>query len=442
MTKRRIEDMVKPKRQKKEIIIKELKEKKKPIERIERNDRMERMEREEVHYAERENDFVITPVKVKKRSRYMLWFVALVSIVFCFFAVSFLFSKAEITVNPKIKDITLNENLSASKDSNTDALFFNLLKISGEENRAVLVTGEKDVLVKAEGVVRIYNAFNTSPLTLNKDTKLEGSNKKIYKTQSKVIIPGKTKSGTPGSVEVKIYGAEAGSDYNSAPLDFKILSFKGTSKYTKVYGRSKGDIAGGFKGKAPDISEADKTNAINDLKTDLEAKLLKKATNQIPSGFILFKDAVFLSLDDANVPFDAKDGNLTITLKGTLYGLLFNEKKLTKKIVEKNIEKYDGSDVYISNIKNLIFSLENKESVALGDVKDINFNLSGPAKIVYRLDENKFIGDLLGKSKKDFNQVLSQYPNIDSATLVLDPIWRMSIPDKSKNIKIIVNYPK
>ena len=75
-------------------------------------------------------------------------------------------------------------------------------------------------------------------------------------------------------------------------------------------------------------------------------------------------------------------------------------------------------------------------------MKSINFNLSGPAKIVWKLDENKFITDLLGKLKKDFNQILSQYPNIDSATLTLSPFWKRSISDQAKKIKVIVNYPK
>jgi len=48
----------------------------------------------------------------------------------------------------------------------------------------------------------------------------------------------------------------------------------------------------------------------------------------------------------------------------------------------------------------------------------------------------------LGKSKKDFNKILLQYPNIDSANLKISPIWKISIPDKTKNIKVMVNYPE
>ena len=383
----------------------------------------------------------------KKRSRYMLWCVAFISIAFCLFAISFLFGKAEVTVNPKTKDIAVSENFSASKSLNGNGLLFDLVAIPGVENKTIQATGMKDVAQAATGVVVIYNAFSSAPQPLVMDTRLEGSNGKIYKTQAKIVVPGMSKPGTPGSVEVKIYGAQAGPDYNSPPLDFKIFGFKGTPKYAKFYGRSKGDITGGFKGKAPLVADADKISAQDKLKTALQAKLLQKAIDQIPSGFVLFKDAIFLNTDNANnepniLSTYNKDNSLTLTMNGTLYGILFNEQDLTKKIANDYIDKYDGSDVYVPNIRDLKFTLTNKDTVSLGDVTNISFSLSGSAKIVWKLDANKLITDLQSKSKKDFNQILSQYPNVDSATLNLSPLWRMSIPDKAKDIKVIVHYPK
>lgn len=377
------------------------------------------------------------------KSQYTLWFVAIISVVFFLFALSYLFSNAIVTVNPKTKNLVLNENLSASKNGNADVLSFDLVVISGEENKTVQATEQKNISQKATGKVRIYNNFSSSPQKLNIDTRLEGSNGKIYKTETSVIVPGKTINNNPGLVEVGIYGAEAGEEYNSTPLDFKIFGFKGTPKYSKFYARSKEKITGGLKGKFPIIPDSEKASVVNELKAVLQTKLFKKATDQIPNGFILFKDAVFLNTDDNNIDFTSlKDNMLPIKLKGTLYGLLFNENKLTKKIAENNIEKYDGSEIFMPNIRDLTFSLSSKDNVSLGDIKNINFNLSGATKIVWKFDGDKLASELLGKSKKDFNQILLQYPNIDSADLVLSPVWRRSVPDKIKDIKVIVNYPK
>ncbi len=182
---------------------------------------------------------------------------------------------------------------------------------------------------------------------------------------------------------------------------------------------------------------------VDELKQTLQAKLFKKASDQIPSGFILFKDAAFMTVDDNNVDIASHQSDtMPIRIKGTLYGILFNEEGLTKKIAEDAVSGYDGSPVYISGIRDLHFSLLNKDNLLFGSVRNISFNLSGVAKIVYRVDQDKLTHDLLGKSKKDFNQILLQYPNIDSADLTISPFWKISLPDKTKDIKVNVNYPK
>ncbi|MFA5791524.1 MAG: hypothetical protein WC884_00620 [Candidatus Paceibacterota bacterium] len=406
------------------------------------NKKQHRKEIKKVETKEMQEGGEIKTNYIINKSRYMLWFVAFISVLFCVFAFSFVFSKAEVKIDPKIKDIVLNENLSASEDSNNNTLFFDLVKINEEESKNIQANGEKDVFEKAIGSVIIFNTFSSSSQALNIDTRLEGSNGKIYKTQTKTVVPGMGKNNTPGSVEVKIYAAEAGEEYNSSPLDFKILGFKGTSKYSKFYGRSKGEIVGGFKGKVPAISISDEVNAINDLKNALQAKLLQKATDH-PDEVVLFKDAVFISLDDSNILSTYnKDNSTTFTLKGTLFGILFNEKEITKRIAKNNIDKYDGSDIYIQNIEDLTFSLLNKENILFDNIKNIDFNLSGSIKIVWKIDVDKFTTVLLNKSKKDFSQILSQYPNINSAILTLSPFWKMSLPNKVEKIKIVVNYPK
>jgi hypothetical protein len=435
MSKYLLEDMVKIKHPHKDVS-KEIKQNFKA--KIEEREKIIKIERKSKVEGSHHND----------RSRYMLWTLAGVSIVFCLFALSFLFGNAKISVNPRTEDVVLNENLSASLNSNNNGLSFDLVVMEGVESKTLQATEEKSVAEKATGTVIIYNTFSSSSQTLSIDTRLEGSNGKIYKTQTKTNVPGMAKGGTPGQVEVGIYAVEAGAEYNSVPLDFKILGFKGTPKYSKFYGRSKTgtEITGGFKGKTPAISDVDKTNTILELKTTLQEKLLKKVNTP---GFILFKDAIFFNVDSVDIPFTAQDNNLTITMKGTLRGIIFNEQKLTKKIAKNKIEKYDDSEVYIPNISDLTFSLStpqadlsNKENVLFEDIKNISFNLSGPATIVFKLDVDKFSSLMLGKSKKDFNQILSQYENIISATLTLSPFWKKSIPDDMKDIKVIVNYPK
>lgn len=398
----------------------------------------------------------------KSKSRYFLWFIALFSAVFCFFAISLLFAKATVSVNPKTEPVTLNENLSATKDSDANGLSFDLVVIPGEESQTVAATGEKNVSRSATGTVVIFNTYSSSSQNLSVDTRLEGSNGKIYKTQTQTVVPGVSKNGTPGQVEVGIYAEAAGQDYNSTPLDFTIIGFKGTAKYSKFIVRSKTgtDISGGFVGQAPDVAPTDEEIALSSLKNSLQTSLLMKATAEIPDGFILFKNAVFLNTDDSNLSsVYNNDSTATLTLSGTLYGVILNVQDLTTKIAQDNIQNYDNSDVYIPDMKDLVFTMSPTSTsttsastpatttpvtadTSIADAQNINFSLTGPAKIVWKVDVDKFTNDLLGKPKKDFSQILSQYANIDSATLTITPIWKMSVPSQTKNVKVIVNYPQ
>src|SRR3989338_2646542 len=136
-----------------------------------------KQKKKEAEEKERGGTGEIKTNRAKNRPRYMLWSVAFISVVFFVFALSFLFSSAEVAVNPKTKDIVLNENLFASKDSKIDGLSFDLVVISGEENAAVKASGEKDIFQKATGTVVIYNTFSFSPQALSIDTRLEGDRK-------------------------------------------------------------------------------------------------------------------------------------------------------------------------------------------------------------------------------------------------------------------------
>src|ERR1035437_5281502 len=358
------------------------------------------------------------------RSKYGVWIVAFFSVIFLLFALSYVFTGAKITINPKIKNIVSNNiNLSAVKDGTPDNLSFESISIPGEESKTVQGGVVKDVAVKATGKVMIYNAFSSTPQPLAVDTRLEGSNGKIYKTQTKITIPGMSGS-TPGSVEANIYATDAGVDYNSGPLDFKIFGFKGTNKYDTFYARSEGDITGGFVGKSSELSDTDKAKVVSDLEASLKDKLFQKATDQIPSGFILWTDAAFLDNSNENVSFTPKDNMVLVDVKSTLVGFLFEESKLTEKIVGQILPNEDASTLYIPNIRSLTFAFANSINPGV-NATSVDFSLGGSPEVVWKVDQAKLVSDLLGQPKKNFDQILSNYPNIDSAQLSIRPFCKM-----------------
>lgn len=379
----------------------------------------------------------------KKGTKYTMWFVAGISVLVLLFALSYLFAGAKVVITPKVQNITLQENFSAVKDSSDTELSYDLVVLSGTESKQVVGGTEQDIIKKATGKATIFNNYSAASQNLDINTRLEGSNGKMYMTDTKITVPGK-KGTTPGQVTVGIHATAGGAEYNSGPLDFTIFGFKGTPKYTKftVHTADKTSITGGFTGKGTAVSPADEEAALTGLKATLQAKLSQKASDQIPAGFILFKDAGVLETEQASPGTAvATDGGATITLNGTFYGFLLDEKKLTQKIAEQEISNYDGGEVYIPHMENIGFTLSNKGS-ALKDATTISFALSGPAKIVWKVDTAKFLTDIVGRSKKDFNQILSTYPSVDRADVTIRPVWKLSFPDKEKDITVTVVEPE
>lgn len=369
-----------------------------------------------------------------------MWFAAIVAIIFLLFGITLLFSQAKVTVKPKIEDLNFSENMTALRGSATSDLAFDLVVISGEETDTLLGKSEENVSLKAHGTVILYNSFSTASQTLDIDTRLEGSNGKMYKTEKRVVVPGMNKDGTPGSVEVGVYGSEAGEAYNSLPLDFKIFGFKNGPKYSKFYGRSKTPLEGGYVGKMTTVGEEEKSEALARLEANLKTKLIQKTVGQIPPGFILFDDAVKLVIEESSVGKTGEEGKVPVKVRGTLYGFLFEEKELTQKIVKDTQKDYDGGEVYIPNLKDFVFTLSTPEA-SFKDIRNIDFKLEGKGEIVSRVDVDQIRSDTLGAKKKEFPKILAKYTSIDNASVVIRPFWKSSFPEKMKKIKVEVQYP-
>lgn len=378
-----------------------------------------------------------TPTKNHKS----LWFVALFAVLALFLALSSNFSSAKVTITPKSKDFKLEELLNATRGSvEGPELSFEIVSMEGSENTIVVATTQKEMKTAARGQVFIYNKYSAAPQKLSVDTRLEGSNGKIYKTDKEVVVPGMN-GDVPGSVEVGVYGFEPGEIYNSGPLDFKIFGFRGTGKYDKFYARSVGDIVGGMSGKFYVISEEQKMKVSSDLSLTLKDNLTKKVLEQVPEDYILFEDALIFKEGSSNVSATQKEESAPISVTGSVFGFLFKESALVSKLAKIAITDYDGTEVFIPELNNFNIIFGNKEDLSV-DTKNLNFKLAGSGKIVYRIAETDIASQLLGRKKEDFKRILAENKNIENAELILRPLWRTKLPDKLNRIKVIVNYPE
>lgn len=367
-----------------------------------------------------------------------IWSVAFLALVFLFFAFSVLFWKASITIYPKIEEFGVNQSMTAFRNSTGDDLSFELVVMTGEEMK-MIPTGEvKEYNERATGQVVLYNVYGFEKQRLAIDTRLEGSNGKIYKIKTPTTVPGITSDGLPGTVLVDIYASDIGEEYNSEPIDFKIVGFEGSPKYDGFYGRSKGDISGGASGVKREVSNIDRIAASSELKQNLRSKLYDKVLGQIPEGYVFYEDAVSFSLDKEELHLGNED-EAPLKITGTLYGLLLEEEELSEKIISKSFPEASLEDLYILGLRELSLSMDSDS--LFWDTNEISFSLVGNLKAVWRVNESEIQTKVLAKDRSEFMRVLSGFTFIDSADLVIRPFWKKNIPEESNRVNINIKYP-
>ena len=385
-----------------------------------------------------------------KSPRMVLWVVATVVFVGMLGVVlSTFFSGATVKIVPLNKtvslaiDFTARENaadLPAETEASTGKGIVSYQKIPlplEEKSEDIPTTVEKKITRKASGKIKIFNEYSTVSQRLIKNTRFESASGKIYRIDNSIVVPGMSTLGgksIPGSIEVTVYGDAPGEEYNSSATDFTIPGFKGDPRYAKFYARSQTPLEGGFSGTIKVPSPEDQKSAVLRLKEALRSDLIKKARAQIPEGFILYDNAIFIVFDDLEAINTQNPAHITV--KGSLYGIMFNKGALSKFIAEETIDPYDGNPVLVRNLADLELKPKN-EVLDPANLKDVLFSISGEAVVVWNVDTEKLKNELAGVSKSDgFKNIITKYASIWRAEAVVRPFWKMDFPQNSEKITI------
>lgn len=370
--------------------------------------------------------------------RFALWSIAIVSVLFLIFSFTGLFAGATIKVTPKQEKSIIDGVFSLSQEEKKSGLLFEVMILAEEKSMDIEATKEQQVDRKAAGEIVVYNSYSSSPQRLIKNTRFEAPDGKIYRIKNSIVVPGmRVKDGknTPGSVDVVVYADEPGEEYNRQFSDFTIPGFKGDPRYKDFYARSKSEIKNGFSGIVRVPSDNAVSNARETLRNELKKTLTEQVYTQKPEGFVAYKDGIFITYDDNdNVTNTSKDV-ATVTERATLHGIIFKEDVLAKFIAEQTLASYEGEDIKILNLKDLDFKIIDKEnsSPLKGDLKA---SISGNVNIVWVIDDIALSKALTGVPKKQFQDVLAQFPYIQRAEATIRPFWKRTLPDEAKNIKI------
>lgn len=382
-------------------------------------------------------------IRRPRSSRFALWFVAGIVIIVLVLAFSLLFSGAKVSITPKQNKTLIDARFVAALDGVAGELAYEIMTIEKIDSKKIKAAGREEIEEKASGRIVIFNDFNTSSQRLIKNTRFETPEGLVYRINRSVIVPGqKTENGekVPGSIEVTVYADEAGDKFNIGLTDFIVPGFKGSPRFDSFYARSKTPMTGGFIGEKLTADPADVEKARSEIHTDLKDQLLNEAFSQSPDEFYLFEDAIFVEFE-SQPQVEAGD-EVEVIEKAILYGVLFNKEKFASHMAENTLAAFDEGSVEIVDISTLTVKSYQKEDARPWEDEEFEFTINGNAHIVWTFDEEKLKNDLSGRAKAALPTVLSGYPSIEQAEVVLRPFWKRSFPDKVSKIKIEIVLDK
>ncbi|MBL7045266.1 MAG: hypothetical protein ISR98_01570 [Parcubacteria group bacterium] len=392
--------------------------------------------------VEPENDFEYNSgygddIKKPKGSRFALWFVAFIIIIIFILAFSLLFTGAKVSIIPKQSKTLVEARFDAAINADVGELSYEIMTIEKTDSKKIEATGREEIEEKASGKIVIFNDFNSSSQRLIKNTRFETPDGLIYRINKSVVVPGqKTEDGEtiPGSIEVTVYADEVGEDYNIGLTDFTIPGFKGSPRFEEFYARSKTTMTGGFVGEKLSADPIDLANAKEEIHTELQKQLMNEAFSQKPDEFYLFEDMIFVEFEPKG---SSENGDeVEVTESATLYGVLFNKEKFANHIAKNTIATFDDESVEIVDIATIIVTISDKDTARPWEDEEFEFTVSGNTHIVWTFDKDQLKNDLSGRAKAALPTVLSGYPSIEQAEVVLRPFWKRSFPDKISKIKI------
>jgi hypothetical protein len=305
-----------------------------------------------------------------------------------FILLSFKFSKAEIKIWPKTEDLKLNEKLivdtkAGSIDSKNKIIPGKIFEFEETFSDDFPASGE--VLKKAEGIIRLFNEYNTQDEVWKEGTRFVSSDGKLFKSKDKISVPGaKIKDGKieASFVDVPVIADKGGEEYNIGPSDFSIVAFKGTPRYFKYYGKSFQPMKGG--GKSYQVTKEDLEKAERTLIERGKEKAKEILKEKIPTDFSFSDDAIEIEVLEKNS--SVKEGEevekFNFKVKVKIKTIAFSKNDILNFIKDYVLSQVpEKKGISLENLK-----FDYKTELANFDLGKINLSFNVSTKIYSTID--------------------------------------------------------
>lgn len=351
---------------------------------------------------------------------------------------------ATVSVAPNTEVLSFTEKITADKSYDNVNLLKKIIpaRVAVQEKESTqqfLATGSGSNEGKAQGSIRVYNKISpSSPLTLKAGTHFLSDSGKYFVSLDRIVVPAQ-KSGTAGSVDVKIQAEESGAEYNIGASKFSVPGLSGTSYYYSIWAESKNAMTGGYTGSIKKVTADD----ISGAKDVLVKKLSDDAQAALRAGVskdeVLLDGAIQSTVVSASA--DAKEGaiqnNFNQQAKVRVSALVFKKADVQKfALLDAQSKLPEGKEVLEKTVT------VNYEAAVPSAAGSQTLNLTVSAKTYYYIDASSLADLLVQKTAGQIEDIVnSQYADKISAVNVrFWPFWVHRAPKDKGGIKIDLEF--
>jgi len=361
-----------------------------------------------------------------------------------------LLAKAEINITTKKMEmpfsgtVLIDRNVFTTNFSEA-VIPGNLFVFKADETQEFSSTGQGKDERKAKGIITIYNNYSTAPQILVATTRFETPDHKIFRLDSRIVIPGaSTKNGKlmPSTINVKVTADKPGTDCNIEACNlpdckFTIPGFEGTSKFQGFYGVSTKAMAGGSFGSVPLVTSEDLKNAEEIILQTVMDSIEQDLQNKIPKELKILSGAKS-GIKITNVDSDAKVGDyrekFTVSAEGEVNIVAFNEDDIIKYVQAMSDEDKDENYEYCGKPE-LEYS-EFKTDFNKGTLKIL---VKTNQVMCHKLSLEEIKQRIAGKNRKELDQIFESNPGIKNVEVKLWPLWIRNVPNSLKKINLFID---
>ncbi|MCH7605150.1 hypothetical protein IID24_04160 [Patescibacteria group bacterium] len=356
------------------------------------------------------------------------------------------FSQASIYVEPETRELTVTALIigngeAVDRDSGVYSLPVQVFRAEEEMTSLFPASGTQHKGIKAQGTIRVYNEYTTSPQALVENTRFVSEEGILFRSTKRITIPGGHYEGgklVAGYIDITVAAAEPGEKYNIGPSNFSLPGLAGSELFTTVYAQSFQDIQGGSQGDVAIVTADDIEAARLSIIAALTQKTTRFLREQASGDIIMLSDSfsteVLDSLTLAKEGSQLNQFNYTMKIRTTAFGF---EREKGENIARQLLQ---GEMADTEQIDQGTLSLSYTTVDSNTNLETISITAEVTAIVYYAVDLIQLKIKLRGSAVDEANTILAGYPHVAAAAVSLWPFWINTVPDDIEKIEITSSF--